>query len=136
MWEEVSVLQDYAKYRFQSLPFLCIAALACTQRGLLVGRGEVAQIHMESKGVWSRENLFLPLRRFCVCGYSAGVSAWIGIAKKLGGPSWVEFPGLTLGESRAGCGSGAPSSASAQGHFGSSGYHFHALLPKSNVLVH
>lgn len=128
--------KGYAKYRFPSLLFLCIAALSCTRHGLLVGRRKAAQIHMESGGAWSRENLFPPPRWFCVCACSAGVSAQVGIAKKPGGPGWVEFLGLMLVESRAGCGSGAPSSASAKGHFGSSGYHFQALLPKRNVLVH
>lgn len=54
------------KCRFQPFLFLCNAVLSCSQCGLLVGRMELAQIHMERGGLWGRKDLFPSLRRFCV----------------------------------------------------------------------
>lgn len=133
MWEGGSVLRVMPSTD-ASLPsfYALLLFILCSAWAAGGKEGSGSDTH---GGVWSRENLLPPLRCFCVCGCSPGVSAQMGVAKKLGGPGWVEFPGPTLGESWAGCGSGAPSSVSAKGHFGSSGCYFQVLLPKRNVLT-
>lgn len=86
---------------FQSPLFLCLAVLFCTQHifpECVSGGVELAQMHMEVGGAWSRKNLFSSQVALSLA--TAFESRW-ALPRDRVAPVGTELSSLILGESLA-----------------------------------